>query len=107
MPEAIDNTFGFLEKFAKGSCIIFTYVDKLVLEKPALFFGAGKLLKDLTAIEERWTFGFYPNEIASYLERFSFGLKEDLGAAVYRERYRPGLETKGYEFYRVAYAIRK
>lgn len=106
-PEAVDSTFGFLEKFVRGSCIIFTYIDKLVLEKPELFFGAGKLLKDLAEIEERWTFGFYPDDVASYLERFSFVLKEDLGAAEYRDRYRPGLETKGYEFYRVAYALRK
>ena len=105
--EAIDKTFGFIEKFARGSSVIFTYVDNLVLEKPQLFFGAEKLLKDLAEIEERWTFGFYPDTLADYLNRFKLTLMEDLGAATYRDKYWPGRDAKGYEFYRVAYAVRE
>jgi methyltransferase (TIGR00027 family) len=106
--EAIDNTFAFAGKFPGGSSIIFTYVDRKVLEEPSSFFGAERLLKDLDAIEERWTFGFAPDELPAYLHSFQFRLVEDMGAAGYREKYLPERKgiLKGYEFYRVALAER-
>lgn len=104
--EAIANTFRFISKFPQGSTIIFTYVNQLVLDNPQLFFGAPKLLHDLEQIEERWTFGFRPEELDSYLCGFRMQLKEDLGAADYRARYIPDRMEKGYEFYRVAIAVR-
>jgi len=104
--ETIDSSFALLGRFAKGSSVIFTYVHKQVLEEPAAFFGAEKLLDDLDAIEERWTFGFYPHELPGYLGRYGFRLTEDTGAADYRRKYLSGREHlfKGYEFYRVAHA---
>jgi methyltransferase (TIGR00027 family) len=103
---AMDSSFALLGRFAKGSSVIFTYVHKQVLEEPAAFFGAEKLLDDLDAIEERWTFGFYPHALPGYLRRYGFLLAEDTGAADYRRQYLPGRAYlfKGYEFYRVAYA---
>jgi methyltransferase (TIGR00027 family) len=104
--DAIDSTFRFISKFPKGSAIIFTYVNQLVLDNPQLFFGAPRLLHDLEQIEERWTFGFRPEELDTYLRRFQLQLKEDLGATEYRARYIPERTEKGYEFYRVATAVR-
>jgi len=103
---AIDKTFAFAGKFPKGSSIIFTYIDKKVLADPSSFFGAERLLKDLDRIEERWTFGFTPEDLPSYLQSFRFRLLEDTGAAGYREKYLPERKSilKGYEFYRVALA---
>jgi hypothetical protein len=69
-----------------------------------LFIGAEKLLKDLEGIEERWTFGFLPDELPGYLSNFGLVLVEDLGATEYRQKYLPGRTEKGYEFYRVAMA---
>lgn len=105
---AIDKTFAFAAKFPKGSSVIFTYVDKEVLEHPSSFFGAERLLKDLDEIEERWTFGFAPDQLPAYLRSFRYRLVEDTGAAGYREKYLPERKSilKGYEFYRVALAER-
>lgn len=101
--EAVDATFAFVEKFAAGSYIIFTYVHKQVLDKPSSFYGAEKLLNDLDALEEKWTFGFYPEELQNYLSQFNIRLLEDYGAAEYRTMYTPDRNEKGYEFYRVAF----
>lgn len=101
---AISKTFSFISKFPKGSFVIFTYVHQQVLDDPGAFYGGEKLLKDLEAIEERWTFGFLPNELSGYLSNFGLTLTEDLGAAEYRQKYLPERTEKGYEFYRVAMA---
>lgn len=101
---AIHNTFSFAEKFVSGSFIIFTYVHRQVLEEPEAFFGAPGLLQDLANIEEKWTFGFKPEELSGYLQQFRFSLLEDSGATDYRNAYMPDRTEKGYEFYRVAFA---
>ncbi|MEP6749776.1 MAG: SAM-dependent methyltransferase [Bacteroidota bacterium] len=107
--EAIDATFTVLQKFANRSAVIFTYVHKQVLDNPSSFYGAQKLLQDLNNIEERWTFGFYPIVVRSYLNQFNFDLIHDKGAAEYRQLYIPERTSlnKGYEFYRVAFAQTK
>lgn len=104
--EAIDAVFTLVGKFAKGSSIIFTYIDKKVLEEPSAFFGAQRLLQDLDAIEERWTFGFRPSALPGYLSEFGLQLIKDSGAADYRQQYIPERRKilRGYEFYRVAMA---
>ncbi|MGN7823787.1 class I SAM-dependent methyltransferase [Chitinophaga sp. 22536] len=105
--EAIDSTFAFLQRFPPGSHVIFTYVHQEVLDNPATFTGAEKLLKDVANLEEKWTFGFEPSALAAYLQRFGFTLTKDLGADEYRALYLNGREKeKGYEFYRVAFARR-
>jgi methyltransferase (TIGR00027 family) len=102
--QAINNTFAFARQFATGSYIIFTYVHQQVLEAPENFFGATQLLKDLDAIEERWTFGFNPEKLSAYLQQYNYVLLEDSGASNYRDKYLPDRPEKGYEFYRVAFA---
>jgi len=105
--EAINAVFALAGSMAKGSSVIFTYIDRMVLEYPAAFFGAERLIRDLDDIEERWTFGFCPEELPSYLDSCGMILKEDKGAAEYRQQYLPERKSilKGYEFYRVARAI--
>jgi len=107
--QAIDKTFEFVKNLATGSYLIFTYINRLVLDNPGLFVGTDKVLKDLARNEERWTFGFDPEELPSYLAHFHLTLLEDLGAGEYRKRYMPDREaiSKGYEFYRVAFVTRQ
>lgn len=102
--EAVKSTFDFISRFASGSHAIFTYVHQQVLDNPASFFGAEKLLHDLEAIEERWTFGFNPAELPAYLKQFHLTLLSDKGADEYRNMYLPERTEQGYEFYRVAFA---
>ena len=104
--EAIGKTFSFLSRFPKGSFVIFTYVHKQILDNPGLFVGGEKLIKDLESLEERWTFGFVPEELPNYLSGFGLTIVEDLRATEYRQKYLPGRAEKGYEFYRVAIAKR-
>ncbi|MBO9200930.1 MULTISPECIES: class I SAM-dependent methyltransferase [Niastella] len=104
--QAINNTFAFASQFATNSYIIFTYVHQQVLDAPESFFGAEKLLQDLDAIEERWTFGFDPEQLSAYLQQYNFVLLEDSGASNYRDKYLPNRPEKGYEFYRVAFAYK-
>jgi len=106
--EAIDKTLEFVSKFSKGSFLIFTYIDKSVLDKPESFEGTEKLFKRLKESEEQWTFGFNPTELSNYLHDFNLTLLEDCGAADFRKKYMPERRNllKGYEFYRVAFAKR-
>lgn len=104
--DAIDSTFAFLQRFEPGSRVIFTYVHQEVLDNPTAFYGGEKLLKDVADLEEKWTFGFDPATLSTYLHTFHFQLLEDQGAAEYREHYLPARSEKGYEFYRVACAER-
>ncbi len=103
-PAAIAQTFAFVSRFTAGSKVIFTYVHAAVLETPQQFHGAEKLLKRLNNLEERWTFGFVPEELPAYLAAYHLKLQEDLGAVEYRQRYLPERTEQGYEFYRVAVA---
>lgn len=107
--EAIDQTFTWMGTFPPGSSVLFTYIDKKVLDEPDAFFGAERLLHDLDAIEERWTWGIAPEALPVYLRRSGYVLEEDAGAADYRQRYLPERKNllKGYEFYRVAMAMRR
>ena len=107
--QAVDKTFEFVKKFTIGSHIIFTYINKLVLDNPRSFVGTEKVLKNLSKNEECWTLGLKPEELSSYLTRFHLVLLEDLGAAEYRDKYMPDRKeiSKGYEFYRVAFATRQ
>ncbi|MGO9214821.1 MAG: class I SAM-dependent methyltransferase [Syntrophales bacterium] len=107
--EAVDATFEFVEKLARGSYIIFTYVNKHVLENPQSFEGAVKLLRILSEIDEPWTFGLKPEELSDYLTKFSLTLLKDLGASQYRNIYMPDRKEllKGYDYYRVAFATRQ
>ncbi|MCW3126456.1 MAG: methyltransferase [Bacteroidetes bacterium] len=104
--DAINSTFRFIERFVKGSHVIFTYVDQLILDDPKAFYGGEKLLHDVDAIEERWTYGMHPADVVKFLKNFQLTLLEDLGAADYRKRYIPQRPEQGYEFYRVVMAIR-
>jgi methyltransferase (TIGR00027 family) len=108
--QAFDNTLEFVKTFTIGSYIIFTYINKLVLDHPQSFLGTEKVFKNLLRKnEECWTLGLEPEELSGYLARFHLVLLEDLGAAEYRDRYMPDRKevSKGYEFYRVAFATRQ
>ncbi|MBW8686944.1 class I SAM-dependent methyltransferase [Chitinophaga rhizophila] len=106
-PEAVAATFAFMGQFAAGTYIIFTYVDEKVLRSPAAFFGGEKLIQELKQEEEQWTFGLEPFLVRRYLDDFGIELLEDHSAVEYRSYYLPERNDKGYEFYRVAFAIKR
>lgn len=105
--DAIKNTFGFIAKFTTNSYVIFTYIHKKILENPSSFLGGEKLLDGLDRLEEKWTFGFQPEELSNYLKPFGMLVLQDMGATEYRTKYLPNRAENGYEFYRVAMAIKQ
>jgi methyltransferase (TIGR00027 family) len=104
-PEAVDGILRQVAQAAAGSILLFTYVDRRVLDEPKLFFGAEKLMSRLRAYGEPWTFGLYPEEIERFLAARKLRLVRDLSVAeVWQRAGRPDSEMRGYEFYRLASA---
>jgi methyltransferase (TIGR00027 family) len=103
---AVDGTLRWCARAAASSRIVFTYVDRGVLDDPASFFGTARLFDTLDASGERWTFGLDPAGLASFLAARGLLLDEDVGAEEYRRRcYGPrSAAMRGYEFYRIACA---
>ena len=108
-PASVNTIFRVLTRFGKGSSVIFTYIDKHVLESPGMFETGGAPPGPRSEKDEPRAFGFYPSELPHYLDLFGFTLQEDTCAGEYRRLYMPersGLH-KGYGFYRVAMAAKR
>jgi hypothetical protein len=73
------------------------------------FFSTSQVLKTLRENEEQWTYGIHSDKLPEFLKQFHFRLMKDRSAVEYRNTYmvERGNLLKGYEFYRVALAIRK
>ena len=104
--DAVDRTLRWCARAAAASKVIFTYVDRQVLDAPQTFEGTGKIIATLRASGERWTFGLDPSTLSDFLAQRGLALDEDVGAADYRARYFPlaARGMRGYEFYRIAVA---
>jgi O-methyltransferase involved in polyketide biosynthesis len=104
--EAVAAVIEWAGRLPAGSGFIFTYVDEDVLSDPGRFAGADKVLAEVAAAGEPWTFGFSPGDLARYLRGFGLELLEDLGADDYRARYfgARAAAMRGYAFYRAVNA---
>ena len=103
---AVSNLLGWIGRAAPGSCLVFTYIHRGVLDGSERFEGADLLLRNVRALGEPWRFGLQPEAVASFLEGFGLRLEENVGADEYRRRY-PALAAsgiRGYAFYRIAVA---
>ena len=107
--ESINATFQFTRNFTVDFNMIFTYIDKSVIENPTEFQGTKKIYSVLINNEENWTFGFNPKELPNYLSQYNLKIIKDVNATDYRKKYIPERKeiNSGYEFYRVALAKRK
>jgi len=104
--EAVDAGFRTMREIARESAIVFTYVDKAVIDSDNNFEGAAKLKQVLAKAGERWTFGFDPPELKGYLGERGYRLLDNIGSIELRSRYFTASRrnVRGYEFYRVALA---
>jgi methyltransferase (TIGR00027 family) len=107
--EVVDSTLAFCGKAAPGSVLIFTYIDQEVLSHTESFYGTKRIMKLLTGVGERWTYGMELGQVESHLERYGLQLQKDLAASDYRRLYygEESAEMRGYEFYREATAAVK
>src|SRR5262249_22663949 len=105
-PEAVDQSLRQISaSSAAGGILLFTYIERAVLEKPERYFGSRNLMARLRSYGQPWTFGLNPEEVRSYLAQRGFDLLKDLSVAdLWQSANRSGRGTHGYEFYRLASA---
>jgi len=104
--EAVDRSLRQIgEMSAKDSTLLFTYIDRAVLDNPEKFFGGLRLIERLRSYGEPWTFGLDPGEACSYLAARRFELIKDVRVSdAWQRAGRSLMEVRGYEFYRLASA---
>lgn len=103
---AVDTTFRSCSRGGIGNHIVFTYVDRHVLDDPGSYYRAGRVLATSRRAGEALTFGIAPAALPAYLGERGFQLISDTGAADYRAAYYDVApeQIRGHEFYRVAHA---
>jgi len=101
-----DKMFRYFAGFPPGTRVLFTYVDKRILENPGMFIGAASMTKLLKKSNDFWSFGLDPNGIRDFLAGYNMELETDIGTTEYRKLYfgKRADKMKGYEWYRVAMA---
>ncbi len=104
--KAVEAVLRFIGTTAPGSVLLFTYVDRLVLDEPERFHGSRRLRTLLWSSGESWTFGLEPSRVAGFLRASGLRLVCDAGSVDYRARYLGSRRARlrGYEFYRTAVA---
>lgn len=105
-PEAVDSTLRYISKTCLGSSIVFTYIQKSVIDGTSNLEGADTLMKLTKNAKAPWIFGLEPSNIAEFLQQYDLSLIEDVGASYYQEKYlKPlGRNLKVFEVERIAFA---
>ena len=85
--EAIDATLRYVASTAAGSRVVFTYLDRAMLDGTVRFEGGEASMTIVRRSGEPFIFGFVPAELPAYLAARGLTLREHLGAADYRRRY--------------------
>ena len=86
--EAVDATFRWVsETAAAGSRIVFTYIQKGILDGSFQTKNAQRILSDLERLGEPWLFGLDPAELDRYLAQRGLDLIEQVGSSEYQDRY--------------------
>jgi methyltransferase (TIGR00027 family) len=104
---AVDAGLRWCAGAAPRSALVFTYVDRQVLDHPEHYVGADRLHSTLRRAGEELTFGMAPAAMGPYLEALGLHREWDLGAADYRALAygeEAARRMRGHEFYRVALA---
>jgi len=101
-----DKMFRYFQGFPEDTRVIFTYVDKRILENPGIFIGASNMTRLLKKSNDYWSFGLDPGSMKDFLHTYNMELEEDIGTTDYRKRYfgKGAGRMKGYEWYRVVVA---
>jgi methyltransferase (TIGR00027 family) len=89
-PASVDATFRFLASaIAPGSPVLFTYVDRAMLDGSVAFEGAATTLRAVRRVGEPLTFGLNPKEVPGYLGDRDFKLESDTVVRDAAERFYP------------------
>ncbi len=85
--EAVDATLRTLATMAPGSEVVFTYVDRALIEGTRSFPGGRRLLAAVRLLGEPFRFGLAPAEAGDFLRDRGFELLEDIGGEDFSARY--------------------
>ncbi|WP_158267061.1 class I SAM-dependent methyltransferase [Chitinophaga niastensis] len=98
-----DTIFKYINNFPSGTQVIFTYIDKAVLENPKAFNGFVSIDRILRRSGENWDFGLHPGDLNSFMEARNMKMRYEGGAEKYRAQYfgNKSRRMKGYEYFRV------
>jgi len=89
-PEAVDATFRFLAAaLGPGSPLLFTYVDRGMLDGTADFAGAATTMRAVRRVGEPFTFGLDPGEVPGYLAGRDLALEWDTPVSAAAARFYP------------------
>ncbi len=89
-PRAVDDTFAFLATaVGPGSPVLFTYVDRGMLNGTASFEGAETTLRAVRRVGEPFTFGMNPEEVPGYLADRGLKLEWDTAVSEAARRFYP------------------
>lgn len=107
-PEAVDTTFRFLASaLGPGSPVLFTYVDRGMLDGTADFAGAATTMRAVRRVGEPFTFGLDPGEVPGYLAGRDLALEWDTPVSAAAARFYPaGRCPTSPAYYHVALARR-
>lgn len=87
---SVDATFRFLAAaVAPGSPVLFTYVDRAMLDGSVFFEGATTTLRAVRRVGEPLTFGLNPEQVPGYLADRGFGLESDTMVRDAAQRFYP------------------
>lgn len=86
LPRAsVEGTLAVLAQAAPGSCVVFDYVYRSSLERPADFFGAAGYHRYVERRGEPCRFGLNADEVAPLLRHYGFELVSNGGPAELRQ----------------------
>lgn len=86
--DAVDAIVRFVAERERGSRIVFTYIDRDVINPLSTRSGAdGRVFSFVANAGEPWKFGFDPRELPEYLGARGLRMHEHVGASEYRTRF--------------------
>jgi methyltransferase (TIGR00027 family) len=85
--EAVDATLRTVATMKRGSEIVFTYMDRALIEGTRSFPGGRRLVFAVRLFGEPFRFGLAPAEVASFLGERGCELLEDIGGDELSARY--------------------
>lgn len=87
-----------------GSALLFTYVDRAVLEGPGRFEGGRESVEYVRRLQEPFTFGFHPPALAGFLRERGLVLEDDRSLDVVAKQYYGSNPPKVSSYYHLASA---
>jgi len=86
--DAVDAVVRFVADAESGSRIVFTYIDRDVINSPSTHNDQDRrVVSFVTNAGEVWKFGFNPVELPNYLGSHGLRMLEHLGVAEYRKMF--------------------